>query len=175
MPSLSTNNHYSTLPVDSIIEIDEPVENIQVMHALEYSELTSGCTPRQKWERHLLTRFVVAAYKDSSTRSSLKLKVSIEATDNREVKSLHSLVDSGATGLFIVWEYVKANQLTTQSLSKPILVYNINGTLNEAGSITEMVDLILRYKNHSGRALFTVTSLGKQSIILGHSWLQTQP
>ena len=133
---------------DSIIEIDEPVENIQVVHALENYELT--CTSRPKWERCLLTGFVVVAYKDS-----------IKATDTREVKSLHSLVDSWATGLFIDWEYVKVNQLTTQTLSKPILVYNINGTLNEAGSIMEMVDHILRYKNHSGRALFTVTGLGK--------------
>ena len=85
--------------------------------------------------------------------------------DTGEVKSLQFSVNSGATGLFIEQEYVKANQLTTQSLSKPILVYNANGTLNEAGSITEMVDLILNYKNHSGKALFTVTSLGKQSIV----------
>jgi len=32
--------------------------------------------------------------------------------------------------------------------SEPIPVYNVDGTLNEAGSITEVVDLILRYRNH---------------------------
>ena len=171
MVSLSINNRFSILPVDSIIEIDKLVEIIQVMHTLANFEPT--CTPRPRWERCLLTRVVVAAYENSSTRSSLKLKVSIKIMDTGEVKSLQFSVNSGATGLFIEQEYVKANQLTTQSLSKPILVYNANGTLNEAGSITEMVDLMLRYKHHSGRALFAVTGLGKQSIILGHSWLQT--
>jgi hypothetical protein len=35
-----------------------------------------------------------------------------------------------------------------------------------------VVELILRYKNHSEKAFFAVTSLGKQKIIMGHSWLQ---
>src|ERR1700684_75634 len=44
--------------------------------------------------------------------------------------------------------------------------------LNESGSITEVVSLILRYKNHSERTTFCVTNLGKQKVILGHSWLR---
>ena len=104
--------------------------------------------------------------------SSLKLKVSIETTDTGEVKSLNSLVDSGATGNFIDRDYVKTNRLTTRSLSTPVPVYNVDGTPNEAGSITEVADLILRYKNHSERALFAITGLGKQNLLLGHTWLQ---
>ena len=50
--------------------------------------------------------------------------------------------------------------------------YNIDGTPIEAGSITEAVSLILQYKNHSERTIFCVTSLGKQKLILGHSWLR---
>jgi len=55
----------------------------------------------------------------------------------------------------------------------PVLspVYNVDRTLNEAGSITEVVDLILRYWNHSEQTLFSVTGLGKQKLIPGHSWL----
>jgi predicted aspartyl protease len=103
---------------------------------------------------------------------SLKLKVSIETTDTGEVKSLSSLVDCGATGLFVNRSYVKANRLTTRTLSAPIPVYNVDGTPNEAGSVTEVADFILRYKGHSERALFAVTTLGKQDLILGHPWLQ---
>ena len=44
-------------------------------------------------------------------------------------------------------------------------------TLNKASSIKEVVDLILRYKNHSKRALFSVTNLGGQSLIIWHTWL----
>jgi hypothetical protein len=80
-------------------------------------------------------------------------------------------VDSGATGNFIDWDYIRSNRLTTRRLSKPVPVYNVDDTLNEAGSITEVADLILRYKNHSERTLFAVTGLGKQNLLLGHTWL----
>jgi len=107
---------------------------------------------------------------DGST--SLKLKVKLETTDTGEVKSINFFVDSGATREFIDCHYTKSNWLHTRKLSEPIPVYNVDGTLNEAGSITEVVDLILRYWNHSEQTLFAVTGLGKQKLILGHSWLQ---
>ena len=87
--------------------------------------------------------------------------------------SLDALVDSGATGRFIDQDYVKSNRLTTRTLSNPIPVRNVDGTPNgETGYITEVFDLILRYKNHSERTLFAVNGLGSQDLILGHSWLQ---
>ena len=85
---------------------------------------------------------------------------------------MNSLVDSGATGNFIDREYVCSHRLTTRRLSKPVPVFNIDGTPNEAGSITEVVDLVLRYRNHSERTLFAITGIGKQHLILGHSWLR---
>ncbi len=36
----------------------------------------------------------------------------------------------------------------------------------------EVVDLVLRYKDHSKRAVFAVTNLGKQDMILGLTWLR---
>jgi len=107
---------------------------------------------------------------DGST--SLKLKVELETTDTGEMKSVSSFMDSGATGEYIDCHYAKSNRLHTRKLSEPIPVYNVDGTLNEAGSITEVVDLILRYQNHSEWTLFAVTGLGKQKLILGHSWLR---
>ncbi|KNZ76172.1 hypothetical protein J132_11291 [Termitomyces sp. J132] len=43
--------------------------------------------------------------------------------------------------------------------------------LNESGSICSVVDLVLCYQDHSERAAFAVTSLGKQDMILGFTWL----
>ena len=51
-------------------------------------------------------------------------------------------------------------------------VFNVDGTANTAGSISEVAELILRYEGHSERALFSVTRLGKQNMILGHTWLK---
>jgi transposase InsO family protein len=66
----------------------------------------------------------------------------------------------------------RTHRLTTRKLSKPVPVFNVDGTPNDSGSITEVVDLILRYQNHSERTLFAVTSIGRQHLILGHSWLR---
>jgi len=123
-----------------------------------------------KWERRLPSKLVIVSAEDGST--SLKLKVELETTDTGEVKSVNSFMDSRATGEFINRHYAKSNQLHTWKLSKPIPVYNVDGTLNKAGSITEVVDLILRYWNHLEQTLFAVTGLGKQKLILGHSWLR---
>jgi hypothetical protein len=37
--------------------------------------------------------------------------------------------------------------------------------------IVKITDLVLHYDNHSERTQFTVTCLGKQSMILGYNWL----
>jgi hypothetical protein len=58
-------------------------------------------------------------------------------------------------------EYVKQKWLTVQNLARPIPVYNIDGTLNEAGAISGIVDIVLRYKGHTEHAQFAVTGLRK--------------
>ena len=124
---------------------------------------------KPKWEKTLPKGYTIMAAGENST--SLKLKVEIETTDPAERESIFSLVDSGATGEFIDRDYAKSCQFNLIKLTKPILVYNVDGTPNEAGSITEVVNLLLCYKNHSERTTFAVTSLGKQKLLLGHSWL----
>jgi hypothetical protein len=123
----------------------------------------------RRWERRLPKAFTVATVTNAS---SLTLKVEVQTTDTAEVKSVSALVDSGATGLFIDQEYVRINRFTTRKLTRPIVLYNVDGTHNEAGAIHEVVDLILRYQGHSERALFAVTSLGNQKMLLGYPWLR---
>ena len=62
--------------------------------------------------------------------------------------------------------------ISTWSISCPIPVFNVNGSPNEAGQISEVVDVILHYKTHSERMLLAVSNLGKQSMILGYTWLK---
>ena len=81
-----------------------------------------------------------------------------------------ALLDSGATGLFIDSNFVAAEKLTTHLLTHPTPVYNVDGTLNEAGSICSVVDLILCFQNHSEHAIFAVTNLGKHKMILSYPW-----
>jgi transposase InsO family protein len=175
-PPLSSYNPFSILPVDSISGINEQVENSEVVQNLERPpELSSA--PRRlwrpRWERRFPAHFVVSALDETEgSRRSLTLKIELQTTDTGEVRSVRALLDSGATGMFIDREYVRTNRLPTRALSRPVPVRNVDGTLNEAGSVTEVVELVLRYQNHSERAFFAVTGLGKQKVIMGHSWLQ---
>src|SRR6267154_354915 len=108
----------------------------------------------------------------TSSENSQHLKVEIVTTDTQQLISFMAILDCGATGLFMDKGFVDWNRITTRTLSCPIPVYNIDGTLNEAGAICEVVDVILRYKDHSERVQFTVTGLRKQDAILGYTWLK---
>src|SRR5882724_3378323 len=85
--------------------------------------------------------------------------------------SVKALIDSGATGMFINIEFVRLKNIRTHWLPREIPVYNVDGTPNKAGHITEVVDLIVQYKDHSERATFHITGIGRTKIILGHMWL----
>jgi len=61
--------------------------------------------------------------------------------------------------------------MNTWTLSHNIPVFNVDGSPNEAGQISEMVDVVLHYKTHSKRILLAVAGLGKQNLILGYDWL----
>ena len=68
--------------------------------------------------------------------------------------------------------YVKCNQVTTRKLGWPIPVYNVDGSPNESGYITQIVDAILCFYGHSERMNFAVTNLRRQDLILGFTWLE---
>jgi hypothetical protein len=104
---------------------------------------------------------------------SLLVDVEIESTDTTVKQCTQALIDCGTTGCFIDIKWVKLNNIPTCPLTKPIPVYNVDGTANDAGMITDMADIILRYENHSERTQLAVTCLGKQSLILGYNWPQS--
>jgi hypothetical protein len=167
-PLLQSVNRFACLAEESINVNNtsdgapEPVEGIQI---------APKPTPHHrvpKWERQLPKRYVVAS---TPSPKSLHPKVELQTTDTGEVLATNALLDCGATGFFIDTEYVKQKRLTVRNLARPILVYNFNGTLNEAGAISGIVDIVLWYKGHSEHAQFVVTSLGKQDLILSYTWL----
>ena len=99
------------------------------------------------------------------------IPVHLRTTDTMQEVNSEAMVDCGATGDFIDEEFVQRTELPTRRLSSPIPVFNVDGTPNEAGSIDKVVDVLMTYNGHSERILLAVTKLGKQSMILGMTWL----
>jgi len=62
--------------------------------------------------------------------------------------------------------------MNTQTLSRNIPVFNVDSSPNEAGQISEVIDVVFYYKTHSKRMLLAISRLGKESLILGYDWLK---
>ena len=73
--------------------------------------------------------------------------------------------------MFVNWIFVQKHKLETHALPNPVPVHNVDGTPNENGSITEEVEVILQYGQHTERAHLAVANLRWQTVIIGHSWL----
>jgi hypothetical protein len=107
-----------------------------------------------------------------SPPNSTEITLDLQTLDSGEHFTANALLDSGATGMFIDAEYVRLCKFTTSPLPRAVPVYNIDGTLNEGGSIREEVELVMRFQGHSERATFQVTNLGRHALIVGHTWLR---
>jgi hypothetical protein len=106
---------------------------------------------RLQWEKQLPKQPRIGAAEVGP--NSLYLRVEVESTDTQRKYGVRALVDSGATGLFIDWEYVKSNQIPTIKLSQAVPVYNVDGSANQDSAISEVAELLLQYDGHSERAL----------------------
>jgi len=99
-------------------------------------------------------------------RTSIVLSIEISTTDTK------TLLDSRAMGNFIDKDFVHTKGMSIWSISRPIPVYNVDGSSNKVGQISEVVDVVLCYKTHSERMLLTISSFRKQSMILSYIWFK---
>ena len=164
-----TGNRFSVLEpcTDSTAQNMMSIPGVQCTDQEEEKE--APVVDQLKEEEH--PPFILVRSCNSSKRSSTNLKLRLESIDSHQPMDATALLDTGATGLFIDEPYVEAKRFTRQKLPRSIPVYNIDGTLNEHGSVKECVDLIVRYGDHTERARFYVTQLGGDALVVGHPWL----
>ena len=83
-----------------------------------------------------------------------------------------ALLDSGCTGSCIDREFVRKNNIQTKKVHLPIPVYNVDGSLNEGGPITEFIEVRMVVQDHTEQIHFAVSNLGKTELFIGHEWLK---
>ena len=94
------------------------------------------------------------------------IKVGLEKLENHEGVVVKALLDSGATGLFMDTKFVKEKGFKLERLKNPLLVQNMDGTVNVGGAITHQVECNMFFKGHVERAQMDICNLGKTEVIL---------
>jgi len=94
------------------------------------------------------------------------LKVGLEKLKSHKGIAVKTLLDSGATGLFMDMTFAKEKGFKMEKLKKPLLVRNVDGTANVGGTITYQVECNIFFKEHIERARMDVCNLEKIELIL---------
>jgi predicted aspartyl protease len=102
----------------------------------------------------------------------VKMPLSFTAPTSGLMFSTRALLDSGATDSFIDKGMIEKHGLEVETLEKPIPVYNADGGRNKLGDITGYVTLRMIHGLHEELMRLYATSLGKETILIGHDWLR---
>ena len=101
------------------------------------------------------------------------MKVPISFWTSHAVTDKNILVDSSATNNFIHPRLVKRLGLGMSKLDKPRKVWNVDGTTNKGGELTQYVNLEVKTGERKQKMHFLITDLRDDDLILGYPWLST--
>jgi len=99
------------------------------------------------------------------------LNIGVEKIDTHKGVMIKALLDSGAMGMFMDRQMAARHGFKLQKLERPLMVKNIDGTVNSGGAIMHQVECNVFYKGHMERMQMDVCDLGKTEVILGMPWL----
>jgi hypothetical protein len=96
--------------------------------------------------------------------SHLRFSVVVSGT-NRSACTL-TMLDSGATAVFINERFVLKHNILRRPLTRPIALHNIDGSINKAGSLTHFARLTMNIgSKYTEKLDFLITDLGPEDIV----------
>ena len=165
MPQLLLVNRFTILKIESV-----NISNNKSKDAYPFTPANYSVPQRPKWKRQLPKELSANAL--DVCRISLVLTMKLSTTNTSKLCSINVLLDCKTTRSFINCNFVCSKRINTQTISRSIPVFNIDGSLNKASQILEVVDVVFCYWTYSERILLVVSSLGKQKLILDYTWLK---
>ena len=81
------------------------------------------------------------------------------------------MLDSSATGMVISEEFARRHKFRRTKLERLVYIRNVDGTLNYAGPIVDIVEVEIFFKEHKERTSIDMIGGQKWSVILGMPWL----
>ena len=172
---LETHNKYGVLVSEETKDNgSRPIDPMIVtFYAINFISKLRRHTCRGSHSKNSIPQKIPKTFiRSAHIEHEVMLKVGLKTVDTHAMVEVDVLLDCGATSLFINCMLVQNNGIHMCKLEHPIIVYNIDGTVNRGGSIIEEVTLIMSYQGHKERAVFEVCDLGKNNLIIGYTWLQ---
>ena len=99
------------------------------------------------------------------------MKIGLEKLKSHRGIAVKVLLDNRAIDLFIDTKFPKEKGFKLEKLKNPLLVQNVNGTVNMGGTITYQIECNIFFKGHVKRAQIDVYKLEKTEVILDIPWL----
>jgi len=99
------------------------------------------------------------------------MKVGLEKLESHKGITVKALLDSGETGLFMDITFAREKGFRMERMKNPLLVKNVDRTVNIGGAITHQVECNMFFKGHIERVRMDVYNLGRTEVILGMPWL----
>ena len=82
------------------------------------------------------------------------------------------MLDSRANATFIDTSVAEQLGLPLEPLASPICIFNIDRSHNLVGDVTHTITITMEYLGHHKELHAEVMNLGKNSLILGYTWLK---
>jgi len=99
------------------------------------------------------------------------MKMGLEKLENHKGVVVRALLDSRAIGLFMDTTFAQEKGFKMEKLKKPLLVRNVDRSVNVGGAIMYQVECNIFFKEYVERARMDVCNLGKTEVILEMPWL----
>jgi hypothetical protein len=113
---------------------------------------------------------LIVANMYSKKKDSMTIHLSVHMW-HKKTESI-ALLDSGATHNFINKHAVTSLGLGTCTLSQPLQVNNVDGTVNREGSIMQYCNLWIQQGEKIVNLGFYIANSGSDQILLGHPWFK---
>ena len=109
--------------------------------------------------------------KKEKTLREIVVKIELKQEEEKEGIMTEALLDSGTTELVMSEEFVRRYKFKKTKLERLVYIRNVDGTLNYAGPIVNIVEVEIFFKGHKKRMSIDVIGGQKWSVILGMPWL----
>ena len=102
----------------------------------------------------------------------LLIDVRVAMWKTQDFHTIPMLLDSRANATFINTSVTEQLGLLLEALTTPIHTFNINSSCNSVGNIIHTTTITMEYLGHQEELHAEVMNLGKNSLILGYTWLK---